>query len=81
MYFQTDQDDEVMPPVDGEQHFGGEKKFPVFRWGRCKPACNGVKNCRFPKTEDGTAVNIQEVIDEKFAELNEAKNQRYIMRK
>ena len=37
-----------------------------------------MKNCKFQKKEDGTPVNTEVVIDQKFAELKEAKKQLYV---
>ena len=57
----------------GLQHLidggGGDQNRPArhfFKCDRVKPKCNGTRFCRFTKKEDGTAVNTQEVIAEKF---------------
>ena len=31
---------------EGEQYYSGDKTFPCFKCGRCKPDCNRVKNCK-----------------------------------
>lgn len=49
------------------------KKRSYFKCGRVHPSCNSIRNCKFTTKEDGSEVNAQQEINEKFKEIKEMK--------
>ena len=58
---------------DGSQHWqnGSETVQKCFKCDRSKPECYGARNCRHGKKADGSALNTQETIAEKFRKMKE----------
>ena len=50
---------------------GDGRNHPCYHCGRCRHECSGSKNFKLDTKEDGSSVNVQKVIAQKFMEMKE----------